>query len=70
MRHGGQSIRWKGDTNSMANMVMRHLLGYNCNLYADIGDVERPWNLEWFTTKLIVYTYDFMLPYTPLLSIF
>ncbi len=25
----------------MATRVILHLLGYNCNLYAGIGDVER-----------------------------
>ncbi len=28
----------KGDSNSMANWVMHHLLGYSCNLYTTFKD--------------------------------
>ncbi len=28
----------RGDANAMANRVILHLLGYNCNLYTGIGD--------------------------------
>ncbi len=28
----------RGEANAMANRVILHLLGYNWNLYADIGD--------------------------------
>ncbi len=40
----------------MATRVIIHLLGYNCNLYAGIGDQLKTLNvhenLKWFTTKI------------------
>ncbi len=35
----------KGDTNPMANRVMRHLLGYSCNLYAGFEDQLKTLNV-------------------------
>ncbi len=44
-KKGTITIRWKGDTNSMAIRVMRHLLGYSYNLYAGFEDQLKTLNV-------------------------
>ncbi len=40
-----QKIRWRGNLNSMANLVMRHLLGCSCNLYTGFEDQLKTLNV-------------------------
>ncbi len=58
MRHAPRGLIDKvrgggGDAKAMANRVMRHPLGYNCNLYTGIEDqlkavnVHENWNDLW-----------------------
>ncbi len=36
----------RGEANAMATRVILHLLGYNCNLYAGIGDQLKTLNVH------------------------
>ncbi len=40
-----QKVRWKGNLNSMANLVMRNLLGCSCNLYTGFEDQLKTLNV-------------------------